>query len=81
MVISASFIKIVVVSRAVYLIDEDDRDRLLGAGCVTRAGQGSLSSQHITNALSFFPLNPSSPSYHQQDLIACTLESSLGNIL
>ena len=30
--ISASFIKIVVVSRAVYLIDEDDRDRLLGLG-------------------------------------------------
>ena len=34
MVISASFIKIVVVSRAVYLIDEDDRDRLLGVSHV-----------------------------------------------
>ena len=43
--ISASFIKIVVVSRAVYLIDEDDRDRLLG---VSHVLDRVLSHHHIS---------------------------------
>ena len=53
--ISASFINIVVVSRAVYLIDEDDRDGLLGVSHVLARVPSSLSSYHIRRSLSLSP--------------------------
>ena len=58
MVISASFIKIVVVSRAVYLIDEDDRDRLLGVSHVLDRvlSHLNISAEVFLSSLSALPL-------------------------